>query len=133
MGERGVTLSGGQKQRVALARVLLKNPRIIVLDDTTSALDTETESRICRALKERLQQRTAFIITHRLSTAAAADRILVLDQGELVQQGTHDELIAVPGIYRRLHRQQWTKQSQLTRELHHAERKTCRNRIPQAV
>jgi len=116
VGERGVTLSGGQKQRIALARVLLKKPSILILDDTTSALDTETEAEIWSALRKHLSGCTAFIITHRLSTAAGANKIIVLDKGKIVQQGNHSELLRRPGHYRQLHEQQRARQATLSRD-----------------
>ena len=100
VGERGVTLSGGQKQRVALARTLLKNPRILILDDATSSVDTETEAAIRRALRNMMQDRTSFVIAHRVQTLMHADLVLVLDGGRVVQHGTHTQLIAQEGIYR---------------------------------
>jgi ATP-binding cassette subfamily B protein len=100
VGERGLGLSGGQKQRIAIARALIKNPRILILDDATSAVDMETEHEIQAALREVMAGRTTFIIAHRISSLRHADEILVLDQGRVVQRGTHDELIAVPGLYR---------------------------------
>jgi len=133
VGERGVTLSGGQKQRVALARTLFRQPSILILDDTTSALDTETEADIWAALKDRLSGQTALIITHRLSTAAGADRIIVLEKGKIVQQGSHKTLIKQAGYYRQLHELQTERLTRLNRELDHASEKTGRNRIPQAV
>jgi len=123
VGERGVTLSGGQKQRIALARVLLKRPSILILDDTTSALDTETEAEIWKAMRKYLSGCTAFIITHRLSTAAGANKILVLDGGTIVQQGTHDELIRKPGLYRRLHEQQDTRHGMVSGRSKHGKAK----------
>ena len=133
IGERGVTLSGGQRQRVALARILLKKPSIIILDDTTSALDTKTEAFICNALKKRLSGSTTIIITHRLSTAAGADTIVVLENGEIVQQGSHHQLIQVQGYYRHLHESQWKKQSKLNEEVRHGINKTNRKRVPKTV
>ncbi len=104
VGERGVTLSGGQKQRVALARTILKNPKILILDDATSSVDTETESEIREALERMMSQRTSFIIAHRIQSVMTADLILVMDKGEIVQRGTHDELMQdESGIYRRIY------------------------------
>ena len=102
VGERGVTLSGGQRQRIAIARAFLTDPRILVLDDSTSAIDSETEDRIQQAMRRISSQRTTFIITHRLSQIRWADRILVLRRGELVDQGTHDDLMARSDAYRRI-------------------------------
>ncbi len=102
VGERGITLSGGQRQRVALARALLKEPAILILDDALSAVDTETEAEILEALAERRGRCTTIVIAHRLSTLMAADEILVLDQGRIVQRGAHDRLKDEPGIYRRV-------------------------------
>jgi ATP-binding cassette subfamily B protein len=102
VGERGVRLSGGQKQRVAIARALLKDPRILVLDEATSALDVESEALVQQALERLMQGRTTLIIAHRLSTVMGADRVVVLDGGRVVQEGRHQELVAVDGLYRRL-------------------------------
>ena len=103
VGEKGVTLSGGQKQRVTIARTLLKNPRILILDDSTSSVDTETEAEIREALNRLMEDRTTFIIAHRIQTVMKADLILVLDKGEVVQMGTHMELVAQEGgMYRRI-------------------------------
>lgn len=106
VGERGVSLSGGQKQRVAIARALLQKPRILMLDDALSAVDTETEENILRGLKKFMQGRTNIIVSHRISTVKNADRILVLDEGKIAEEGTHDELIEVGGIYADLDRRQ---------------------------
>ncbi len=106
VGERGVTLSGGQKQRLAIARALLTNPKVIILDASTSSVDTETEHEIQRALETVLQNRTTFIITQRLSTVKNADKIVVLDAGEIVEEGTHDQLMAKRGQYYRLYQTQ---------------------------
>jgi ATP-binding cassette subfamily B protein len=102
VGERGVTLSGGQRQRIAIARAFLTNPRILILDDSTSAIDSATEDQIQRAMKRISRQRTTFLITHRLSQIRWADRILVLRQGELVDQGSHDELLLRCADYQRI-------------------------------
>ncbi|MCW5875733.1 MAG: ABC transporter ATP-binding protein [Anaerolineales bacterium] len=102
VGEKGVTLSGGQKQRLTLARTLLKDPSILILDDSTSSVDTETEAAIRSALKRQLGGRTTFIIAHRIQSVMSADLILVFDQGRLVQRGTHAELLAQEGIYRQV-------------------------------
>jgi ATP-binding cassette subfamily B protein len=103
VGERGVTLSGGQKQRVAIARALLMDPRILILDDSTSSVDTETEHLIQQALETLMQGRTTFVIAQRLLTLKNADCILVLDDGEIVERGTHGELLAHNGLYREIY------------------------------
>ena len=104
VGEKGVTLSGGQKQRVTIARTLLKNPRILILDDSTSSVDTETEASIRDALNELMENRTTFIIAHRIQSVMIADLILVLDKGEVIQMGTHEELVSQKdGMYRRIY------------------------------
>jgi ATP-binding cassette subfamily B protein len=102
VGERGVTLSGGQRQRIAIARAVLRNAPILLLDEATSALDSESETLVQRALDSIMDGRTTLVIAHRLSTVTRADRILVLDQGRLVEEGTHQTLIARGGIYARL-------------------------------
>jgi len=117
VGERGATLSGGQRQRVALARAILADPPILILDDALSAVDTETESMILRALRTRRGRRTTLLIAHRLSTLMQADRILVLDGGRIVQSGTHEELLQVDGLYRRLWRIQSTLEEDLMAEI----------------
>ena len=119
IGERGVTLSGGQRQRLAIARALLTNPRILILDDSTSAIDSATEDEIQKAIRRVLQGRTTLLITHRLSQIRWADKILVLRKGELVDQGTHSELIERCDLYRRIfvHRQTTVKLVQATRKL----------------
>lgn len=106
VGERGVTLSGGQKQRVAIARALLKNPKILILDDSTSSVDTQTEYEIQQALEELMVDRTTFIITQRLSSIKQADYIIVLEDGAITEQGVHDELIENDGLYKRLYETQ---------------------------
>jgi ATP-binding cassette, subfamily B, bacterial len=100
VGERGVTLSGGQKQRIAIARAILRNPRILILDDATSSVDAETEHRIQAALETLMEGRTSFIIAHRVQTVMEADKILVLDKGRILQAGSHKELADQPGFYR---------------------------------
>jgi ATP-binding cassette subfamily B protein len=106
IGERGVTLSGGQKQRLALATALLTEPEVLLLDDTTSALDAATEARIQATLGRVLAGRTSVIITQRASTARKCDRVIVLERGRVTQEGTHEELALAPGFYRRICRQQ---------------------------
>ena len=102
VGERGVTLSGGQRQRMALARAILKDPPVLVLDDALSAVDTETEMMILQALNQRHSRRTTLVIAHRLSTLQAADTVIVLDGGRIVQAGPHEQLVRQDGLYRRL-------------------------------
>jgi ABC-type multidrug transport system fused ATPase/permease subunit len=102
VGPRGVKLSGGQRQRIAIARAILANPRILLLDEATSALDSESERLVNEALERLMQGRTSIVIAHRLSTVRDADRILVFNQGRIVESGTHDEMVAQPGMYRLL-------------------------------
>jgi ATP-binding cassette subfamily B protein len=109
VGERGYRLSGGEKQRIALARVILKNPRILVLDEATSHLDSESEALIQDALKRVMAGRTSIVIAHRLSTILAADLILVMDRGKIVERGTHEELIALSGLYSQLYETQFNR------------------------
>jgi ATP-binding cassette subfamily B protein len=117
VGEKGVTLSGGQKQRVAIARALLKDPRILILDDSTSSVDMETEGIIRQALNRLMQGRTTFIIAHRIQSLINADLILVLDGGRVVQHGTHEQLLTQPGIYQRIHDMQTRVEDALEEEI----------------
>ena len=117
VGERGVTLSGGQKQRIAIARTLLINPRILILDDSTSSVDMETEMQIREALDKLMQNRTTFIIAHRIQSIMAADLILVFDKGQIAQCGTHEQLLAEPGMYRDIYNIQTRIDSELQKEI----------------
>ena len=106
LGERGVTLSGGQKQRVSIARAIIKNPKILIFDDCLSAVDTETEELILNNLFEICKDKTTIIVSHRVSSARNADLILILDNGSIIQQGTHNELITQVGYYKDLYEKQ---------------------------
>ena len=106
LGERGVTLSGGQKQRSSIARAIIKNPKILIFDDCLSAVDTETEERILSNLERVSSDKTTIIISHRVSSAKNADKIIVLDNGKIIQQGVHNQLVKQEGYYKELYEQQ---------------------------
>jgi ATP-binding cassette subfamily B multidrug efflux pump len=116
VGEKGITLSGGQRQRIAIARALLMNPHILILDDSTSSVDTQTERLIQKALNRLMEGRTTFIIAHRLSTVRRTDRILVMDQGRIAEQGTHPSLLALNGLYREIYDLQLRDQERFREE-----------------
>lgn len=120
VGERGVTLSGGQKQRVAIARTFIKDPRILILDDSTSSVDAETEAHIQTAIHQLMQNRTTFIIAHRVQSIMKADLILVLDKGKIIQKGTHQELLQQEGVYRNIFEIQTKIEEDLQEELSRA-------------
>lgn len=107
VGERGIKLSGGQKQRIAIARALLKNAQIVVLDEATASLDNESEKTIQHALENLMEQRTSLVIAHRLSTIHNADQILVVDDGKIVERGNHESLMAQDGYYKKLYEAQF--------------------------
>jgi subfamily B ATP-binding cassette protein MsbA len=107
VGERGVKLSGGQRQRIAIARALLANPRVLILDEATSSLDSESEALIQEGLNRLRAGRTTFVIAHRLSTIRSADQILVVEAGEVLERGTHEQLIAMEGRYKQLYDKQY--------------------------
>ena len=106
LGERGITLSGGQKQRVSIARAIARSPKILILDDALSAVDTKTENAILNAMQRIMQGRTSIIISHRVSSAKLADKVVMLDDGVVIEQGTHDDLLAKGGAYKELHDKQ---------------------------
>ncbi|HEY0242013.1 MAG TPA: ATP-binding cassette domain-containing protein, partial [Gemmatimonadaceae bacterium] len=117
VGERGVKLSGGQRQRLAIARVFLKNPAIVILDEATSSLDSESERLVEQAMEELLQGRSTLIIAHRMSTVLRADRVVVIDRGRLVEEGRHGDLLAAEGVYSRLYRGQFREEEVLRAQL----------------
>jgi subfamily B ATP-binding cassette protein MsbA len=107
IGESGARLSGGQRQRISIARAILKNAPILILDEATSALDTESERKVQKALENLMQNRTTIVIAHRLSTIKNADRIIVMQEGRLVEEGTHSQLLQAEGVYYELHNMQY--------------------------
>jgi ATP-binding cassette subfamily B protein len=117
VGERGVTLSGGQRQRVAIARALLMDPRILILDDSTSSVDMQTEHLIQKALLQLMQGRTTFVIAHRLSTVRRADLILVMENGQIIERGTHRDLLEQDGLYREIYDLQLRDQEKFHEEV----------------
>ncbi len=117
VGERGVTLSGGQRQRVAIARALLMDPRILILDDSTSSVDTQTEQLIQKALNQLMDGRTTFVIAHRMSTVRRADLIIVLDNGRIVERGKHHELLKQDGLYHEIYTLQLQDQEQFREDM----------------
>jgi ATP-binding cassette subfamily B protein len=116
VGERGTTLSGGQKQRIAIARALLLNPRLLILDDSTSSVDLQTEARIQKALDNLMRGRTSFVIAQRITTVLNADLILVLDRGEIVARGTHEELMENSAIYAEIYNSQLVGDAEVAAE-----------------
>ncbi|MBI4759852.1 MAG: ABC transporter ATP-binding protein [Chloroflexota bacterium] len=128
VGERGVTLSGGQRQRVAIARALLMNPRILILDDSTSSVDTQTEKLIQAALDKLMEGRTTFVIAHRLSTVRRADLILVMDKGRIVERGTHEELLQRGGLYKEIHDLQLVDHAKFAEEMEEVKIPSALNR-----
>jgi ATP-binding cassette subfamily B protein len=117
VGERGVTVSGGQKQRLAIARTLLKNPCILILDDSTSSVDTETEAQIRMAMQSLMKDRTTFIIAHRIQSIMNADLILVMENGRIIQRGTHQSLLKEAGVYKQIYEIQTRIENELEEEL----------------
>ena len=109
LGERGITLSGGQKQRVSIARAIIKEPKILLFDDCLSAVDTETEEKILKNLSKLIVGKTTIIVSHRVSSAKNADKIIVLDDGKIIQTGSHESLIDVDGYYKKLYLNQLTE------------------------
>jgi ABC-type multidrug transport system fused ATPase/permease subunit len=125
VGERGVTLSGGQRQRISIARALLMNPRILILDDSTSSVDTQTERLIQEALDRLMEGRTTFVIAHRLATVRRADLILVMADGRIVQRGRHDELLSQGGLYKEIYDLQLSQQPRFIEDEGSGQRTSC--------
>jgi ATP-binding cassette, subfamily B, multidrug efflux pump len=115
VGERGITLSGGQKQRTSLARAIIRDPRILILDDSLSSVDTDTEERILRGLRGVMRERTTILVSHRISTVQAADQIILLRGGRIVERGTHESLLELGGDYAELYQRQLLEE-ELARE-----------------
>ena len=111
LGERGINLSGGQKQRISIARALIKKPKILILDDCLSAVDTETENRILERLQEKSSDQTTVIVSHRISTIRNAEKIIVIDQGEMIEEGSHESLLKNKGFYFDMYQQQLSEES----------------------
>ncbi|MCD6402200.1 MAG: ABC transporter ATP-binding protein [Anaerolineales bacterium] len=133
IGERGITLSGGQRQRIAIARALLMNPRILILDDSTSSVDTQTELLIQKALEKLMEGRTTFIIAHRVTTVRHADLILVMDKGHIVQRGTHDQLINQGGLYNEIYELQLKQHARYIEEIRALPKQTIKNQKRQKM
>lgn len=131
VGEKGVTLSGGQKQRVTLARTILKNPDILVLDDSTSSVDTETEFEIQKALRDVTEHKTTIVVAHRVTSVQDCDRIIVLDKGRVIEQGTHDELIEYNGFYKKIYDIQVSIEDEINRDIENNEVKENKRLIKQ--
>jgi len=117
VGERGVTLSGGQKQRVSIARAIVKNPRLLILDDSLSAVDTKTEEEILKNIRKVLENRTGIIISHRVSTVKTANQIIFMDNGEIVERGTHEELMELKGMYYQLYQSQLEANGEMNEQI----------------
>jgi ABC-type multidrug transport system fused ATPase/permease subunit len=128
VGEKGVTLSGGQKQRVTIARTLLKNPDILVLDDSTSSVDTETEFEIQKAMRSITKGKTTFVIAHRITSIQDCDRIIVLDKGKIIESGTHEELIRNNGFYKKIFDIQVSVEDEINEELKMKDDKSAKKR-----
>ena len=133
IGERGITLSGGQRQRIAIARALLMNPRILILDDSTSSVDTQTELLIQKALEKLMEGRTTFIIAHRVTTVRYADLILVMDKGHIVQRGTHDQLINQGGLYNEIYELQLKQHARYIEEIRSLPKQTIKSQKHQKM